>query len=498
MSMRVGGLASGMDIDSLVSQLMAAERKPLEKMEQDQSLLEWKRDGYREIYQKMDEFDKLIFDMKMSPTYKSKAVSSTNEGAITGTASTSAQNGSYNIQVDSLASSAINIGDKLADDVDPDAAFNYNGSQISIFTYDESLGEMTESEIDVTTDDSLNDILKKITDEDNNVKAFFDSTSRRVIMETTRTGDYNSTTEFSGNEIGFETGTGSFFDNIGLGLEGESGGTNATFRYNNSDVVMESKTNSYNLNGITLDFKNTGSASLTVDNNVDAAYDKIKGFVDKYNEIVEAINGSQQEKKNYDYKPLTSEQKEEMSEEEIELWEEKAKSGILRGETALTSGLYSMRNDWYSKVETGGNITSLTQVGINTSANYLDGGKLEINEKELKDALREDPEGVMKLFSNSTEDKEDPSRGLVNRLEDSLDRAMAGIENKAGKSTSTLENYSLGKRLKELSTRMYDFEQRMMQVENRYWKQFSQMEQAISRMNQQSAQLMGQFGGGMM
>src|SRR5699024_6358446 len=211
--------------------------------------------------------------------------------------------------------------------------------------------------------------------------------------------------------------------------------TDAEFKYNGID--MTAKTNAYELNGITFQFNGEGKANLTITNDVEAAFDKIMEFVDKYNEVVEKLNESQREEKFRDYPPLTEEQKEEMTEKEIELWEEKAKSGILRGESVLSNGMYAMRNAWYAQVETGGKYTSLTQVGLTTSANYLDGGKLVFqdgNEEKLKDALREDPQSVYKLFSNS---EEGASRGLVNRLEDAVESTMEQIEQRAGKSTDT-------------------------------------------------------------
>src|SRR5690625_6929350 len=79
-----------------------------------------------------------------------------------------------------------------------------------------------------------------------------------------------------------------------------------------------------------------------------------------------------------------------------------------------------MRNSWYSTVKTDGDIQSLTQIGIKTSESYMDGGKLIVDEDKLRAALNDDPEGVQNLFSNSAKDQ---SRGLVNRLEDSLTRS---------------------------------------------------------------------------
>ncbi|WP_164668087.1 flagellar hook-associated protein 2 [Virgibacillus doumboii] len=516
--MRIGGLATGMDIDKMVNKLMKAERMPLQRMEQERTTLTWKRDAFRDVNKKLLELDNMILNMKFESTYNSKSVSSSQESAVTATGSAGATNGTYKIEVGKLATSAINVSDSslglkvdktfraLVDDGEVNQSVLDN--KFTFYTYDEN-GNANPHTYDISEDETINDVLKRITEDDNNVRAFYDANTEKVIMETTRTGNYNQSNEFLGAEIGFTNdGTNFKTDNgflmgvlnmkmaekndSGNWVAVEKGGEDAKFKYNGLD--MTSHDNSYELGGVTFQFNDVtdGAANLTVTNNVDASFDQIMKFVEKYNEVVEKLNGTQQEEIYRDYKPLTDKQKEAMSENEIELWEEKAKSGILRGESAISEGLFSMRRSWYANVDTGGDITSLTQVGITTSKNYLDGGKLKVDEQELKEALRTDPDGVHKLFSNNAEGD---SRGIINRLEDALESTKEQIERRAGEGTDTLENYTLGKRMKDLNERIEAFEDRLVRVENRYWSQFTQMEKAIQRMNQQSAQLMSQFGG---
>nr|WP_087972810.1 flagellar hook-associated protein 2 [Oceanobacillus rekensis] len=506
--MRIGGLASGIDTDSIIKDLMKAERIPLDKMEQDKTKLEWQRDSFRDVNKKLLELDNMMLDMKMSKTYNSKSVTSSMEGAVIATSTSSSTNGTYNINVEKLATSAINIGTEN-NVADPDVSIgtDYTGEH-SLSYFDED-GKAKNFTFEIKAGDTVNDVLKKITDGDNPIRAFF--ADGQVVFETTRTGNYNEDGDFFGGaEIIFGTVTDSetdgktfesesdtFFTEF-LGMVqgkdegGEKGGENASFTYNNN-LDLTSKNNNYTLNGITFQFNDITddkNATLTVNNDVDASFDNIMAFVDKYNDVVETLNGSQQEQLYRDFPPLTDAQREEMSDNEIELWEEKAKSGLLKGESAISSGLFDMRQSWYSTVETGGQFSSLTQIGIATSSDYLDGGKLIVNEEELKAALSKDPESVQKLFSNS---KEDSSRGLVNRLEDAVESTMNRINERAGKGTDTLENYTLGKRMKDLEDQIDAFEDRITQIEDRYWRQFSAMEQAISMMNNQSAMLMSNF-----
>src|SRR5699024_6435659 len=106
--MRVGGLASGIDTEQIIKELMNAERIPLTKLEQQKTRLEWQRDAYREINRQIAELERLITDMRLtSNTINPKTVSSSMESAVTATASASAPNGVYRIAVTQLATNAI-------------------------------------------------------------------------------------------------------------------------------------------------------------------------------------------------------------------------------------------------------------------------------------------------------------------------------------------------------------------------------------------------------
>lgn len=497
MVMRVGGLATGMDIDQIVNRLMDAERIPLRKLEQDRTLLTWKQEAFRDLNLALSEFERMMLDMKMSRTYETKKIRSTQENAVTATGGSQASEGTYNIQVEQLATTAMNVGGR---GVDIEQVVELEGP-IIFYTFDET-GNKKTHEIEVEEGDTVGKILQKITNGDSPVRAFIDGSGEnsRVILETTRTGQYNTTDEFGGAEIGFEED--SFFTDI-LKLTvgkadpndpnstGETGGQNAKFTYNHG-LTLETRDNSYTINNINFQFHDTtdGHASLSVTNDVDHAFDKIMAFVDKYNAVIEKLNDSQQERRYRDYLPLTQEQRDEMSEKEIERWEEQAKSGLLRGERVIVDGMTNMRRSWYESSNADGVYQSITQIGITTSKDYLDGGKLIIDEEKLKEALRDNPSDVRKLFADS-------KNGVVGKLEKSVKQTIDRIHDHAGRATSTLDNYALGKRMKDIDEQIDAFQRRLIQVENRYWNQFTQMEKAIQRMNEQSSYMFAQFYGDM-
>ncbi|QGM32616.1 flagellar filament capping protein FliD [Bacillus sp. N3536] len=235
---------------------------------------------------------------------------------------------------------------------------------------------------------------------------------------------------------------------------------------------------------------------LTASADIDSMVDKVKEFVEKYNELISGMNDSLKEKKYRDFPPLTDEQRKDMSEREQELWDEKAKSGLLRSDSIISSGLSSMRNAIYGRVDGIGDdiIDTLAEMGITTSSAYSDGGKLVINEDKLRKSLTENPDKVVQTLTQSGEKTETgDTRGIVNRLRDSMKEITAKIEIKAGKVSSTDQQYTLGKSLIDMNTRISNFQRRLEDIETRYWKQFTAMEQAISKANSQSGYL-SQFG----
>lgn len=243
----------------------------------------------------------------------------------------------------------------------------------------------------------------------------------------------------------------------------------------------------------------TSPVTMTSTTNVDDMMTKIKEFVNAYNELVKGLNDQTKESKYRDYAPLTSEQKEEMSEDEIKLWEEKAKSGLLRNDALIRSGLADMRSLVYQSnpAITDSKYNTLYSIGITTSKNYNEGGTLQIDETKLRAALEADPDAVEKLFKNSEGKKEDTvngetvdTRGYLEKLRESMKSFEISIEKKAGRSTMTDAEYAIGKSLMDTENRIDTWKRKLENIEARYWKQFTAMETAINKANQQSSMFM--------
>ncbi|MFJ9463545.1 flagellar filament capping protein FliD [Viridibacillus arvi] len=289
-------------------------------------------------------------------------------------------------------------------------------------------------------------------------------------------------------------------------------GTDAAYKVNGLD--MTSKSNSVTISGYTvtlnetynstvdgygkIDYGTAAAISVSADKDIDSMVDKVKEFVSKYNELIAGLNDQIKETKYRDYTPLTAEQRKDMTESEQKLWDEKAMSGLLRGDSILRNGLGDMRNALYSQVKGLGNnvIDTMFKMGITTSSNFNDGGKLVIDETKLRKALEEDPDRVVKTLTQngSKTGTEGDTRGIVQRLRDSMSDFTKNIEKKAGRATMTENQFAIGKNLIDTNKRITTLTDRLKDVEARYWKQFSAMEAAINKANSQSS-IFAQFGG---
>ncbi|WP_276918353.1 flagellar filament capping protein FliD [Aneurinibacillus aneurinilyticus] len=292
---------------------------------------------------------------------------------------------------------------------------------------------------------------------------------------------------------------------LAVSSEYKAVGKDAKVNFNGQDVVLGTNTAKFFGVNYTLKAVDTEGVTVTVSRDLDAEIKNIKEFVDKYNEILDKLNKAINEPVYKKFQPLTDEERKALTEKQAEQWDEKAKSGLLRRDNILSSLVNNMRLSMTSTVNNGSEYNSLAAIGIK-SENYKDKGKLTIDETKLRKALEEDPEAVQNLFiqgSDITEEdiKKDPKKrnqqGLIHRLSGSFGDAFAELTKKAGVTGNAQDDQSIvGKLLQSMDKRISSMEARLIDRENRYYRQFTAMEKAMSKYNSQSSWLMQQFGGG--
>lgn len=370
---------------------------------------------------------------------------------------------------------------------------------------DFAINGVTSSSMGITSAMTVKEMMEAVNASEAGVTLAFSSFSNKFTMTANGEGVVNNITL---------TDTDSFFsDSLMLASTGDRDqGVDALFTMNG--VATSRASNTFAVDGTTLTLNETGT-NISVGIKADAGnvVSTIKTFIEKYNELIGKITEKTTEKRYQDYRPLTDEEKESMSDEDIKLWETKAKSGLLRGDSTLLALQNKMRRAISDSVEGVG--LTLKEIGISTSANYMENGKLVLDETKLKDAFSQKPSKVIEMFSKQSsydytdgEHREDRynGNGIANRLNDlmndyvRLSRDSNGnkgiLIEKAGPETSGTEVSSqLAKKIIEYDEKINNLLELLSDHESKYYTRFAAMEAALQKMNAQASSLASKLGG---
>lgn len=284
-----------------------------------------------------------------------------------------------------------------------------------------------------------------------------------------------------------------------------------TATINGQKMEFSRSSNTFDLDGMSITLNGTfevkdGETPVTFSSKTDTdkIIDVVKTMVEDYNAIVSEVKKAYsdmplEKSDGSRYKPLTDEDKADMTESEIKAYEEKAKTGILFMDRDLSS-LYSALR---SAVAPGGSDGSfLRSIGIKTS--YEDGlTTLSLDENALREALEQNPDQVKDAFTKSKENGA-ASDGLMASIQKVTDRyaattgATKGILiEKAGSkySPSAALNNTLLEQMKDIDKQVDKWQAKMSDKVDYYTNKFTQLEMLIAQMNSQSSSLAGMMGG---
>lgn len=635
----ISGLASGINTDSIVSGLMAAADVPLVGLLQQRQVLQWREQQYQQVNQSLTALQSSASSLRLQSTFLTKSVVSSNSSVATGTATSLAAAGTYNLSVQQLAqgatvasssslSTSTNYGTTLL------SAMGVTGTSVTLqfsggsaFTFNPA-----------TT--SINDVVSAInSDTASNTSAFYDANSGKVVLQTATTGsaakiqvaqdtgnlmtsvfrmstapnmestalqngvlNTGGTVEINGTKFAFSAGTTVASMVSTINLSTSATGVTASVDVNNNQLVLQgtnlyspislsdpnslsngstvlgltpqstttntsshdayytvngyattSPNNSPTFAGVSLNLVGTGSVALSVTNNTDAVVQQVMDFVKQYNTTLQTMQGFYNQQRNYDYQPLTSQQASQMTQTQIDQWNQKAQSGLLSGDTLLGSSMNSMEtamssivNGQSTSVVNSKTVTlnSLSAIGIQpfssslgvdsgytapgvTTTGWNTYGLLEVNQAQLTVALQADPNSVMRMFTNdpstSLSGTVDPTQtGVAVSLYTSLTNSITSIGQQAGTSltgsapsttaplpytaidpnadftalfaSDGLDTSFLGSQLNSLDSQSTNMQQQLNMLKQRYQDQFTQMETAMSQLNNQSGALGSMLG----
>lgn len=321
------------------------------------------------------------------------------------------------------------------------------------------------------------------------ITASVDKTSGKIILDAEVTGD-SSNINFSILNGGTVSSDGS---DANIVIKDDNGGI-----YTHKGI-----SNTITLDGITFNF--TGEIpkdkEVSITSKVDSSevVDKVKSYIEDYNALIVKINTLTSEKRDRSYKPLTADQKKEMSETEIELWESKVKQGQLKGDSDLMRINSSLQQGMRNLV-TGTGLT-LKDIGIESVEDYggTKDGTFKINEESLKKAIEDDTEGVMKLFmqsapSNVSESEKYNQSGIMIRLKDILYNetvtSKSSLAQKVGfEGTVTIVNNTITKSMDEYTKKISDMEKLFSTKEQALYTKYSKLETLMNTYNSQMSYL---------
>lgn len=478
---RITGLATGLDTDQMVKDMLTAEQNKIDAVQKKQTLVEWKQEEYREIIGEAKDFYSKYLDIigpnsvTNSSAFTTTSVVSSDNSVITAKANAGAVAPNYNFEVKSTASSAqmsstkgLNKTDKLGD-------LGLSGETNFVINYGDGKSSST---ITITEDDTIESLTEKINKASNgNVKAVFSEMTGGLTITSSTTG-VNSKLSISTGTVDVDgnfTADGNSDALSFLGIDGtEVTGNNAevVVRDANGNFLRDisSETNSFTIDSVTYNVNGTGSAKLTSTTDTTAAVERMKSFVEDYNKLIDRIHTSLTEKKNADYEPLTEAQKKEMSKEEIENWEKKAKEGVLRGDRELRAMLDSLNN-----VFSG----TLAEFGITKSSDYTKSGQLVLDEDKFTTALLEKgdrlSEALTSTFSQTAE-----------VFKNNVGSSSAILVKKAGlKNTTTVAKNTLSQEIEKYKERISVLTKKMNAKETALYAKFAKLESMMNKFNSQ-------------
>jgi len=495
---RLSGMSSGLDTDSIVKSMLSTYQSRIDKQNQTTTKLQWKADALRSVNSLIKTFRSnnmsvlnASSNMLSASAYKAyKVTMLTSTNAVTVAAGSSAVEGKVTINsITQLAEAAkLSSTDVFSSEIDTSTKLGELAFRNDLFGEgDEISFSINDVDFTFTKDTTLNEMLNQINASSANVKMSYSSLKDGFTITSKTIG--------SSSSINIVNKTGNAFaaENSAFGIaEQNMSGKDAILKIDGYDVVKSS--NTFTIDGITYTLNDTyipqsesdAGISFTVTNDVDSVVDKISKFVDSYNELIGKLQDMIGETVYRDYTPLTDAQKEEMTEKEIEKWEEKAKSGIIRNDSNIQSLLTTVRNALYTKVEGTG--MSLSDIGLTTGA-YTDGAKITLDKDKLKTALENNPDAVASLFTKSSNSTDEATKFKESGLVTRISNAMLNYTKKA----TDISLATLDKSISDSKEAVEELEEKMSDKSEALYKKFAAMESALAKLNSQQSWLTSLF-----
>lgn len=555
--LRITGLNSGIDVDSVVKSMLTADQTKIDQAKQQQQLVTWKQEEYQDIISDIKDLQSTYFDVSnrsnyllSSSNYNNTTVTSSASTTVGAKASSTATLGTYKVLVKQLAQAATitgTVSSSSSDEVNSstkltDLGITQGNVSIALSYGDTNSTTSTTVAFEVTDSSTVQNLMDAIKSQTGGaVTAKFNELTGEFSLQTSDTGSSSS----------LEIGDISSELSSKLGLSSNDTPTNGkdalvAIKEPNSDnyVVSKQSSNNFTVNGVTYSISDVNSdnsnivetnvggkfstlgtnddpTSISVAQDTSKIHDLISNFLDKYNDLVDKIQTKLTEKKDYDYPPLTDAQKAEMSDTQISNWETKAKQGILRDDNNLENLLTSLRQAFTSPVlDSSGNSVSTVYfgsvgnnaLGIDTSDDYTQGSKITItDDNQFTEMLADHADEIMKLFTSSSDSTDSTENfkqsGIFERINQIISDNVGTIGTTLNsgiltKYANLQDDYSVGggggtgtlpDQIYTQQVLINNLTDQMNDDQTKYYNQFSALETAMQELSSQQSVISSYF-----
>ena len=498
MAMRLSGLMSGMDTDSVIQELVAARRTKVDTAVKAQTKLEWKQDAWKDLNTKLKNLQsKYINNMRFTTAYMKKTTKVSNESAVSVITGENGVNGVQELKVKQLAKTAYLTGAevKTKDGSNKATALTTLG-QLGDIAEGANItlnGEALFADGELTADTTISDVLTKL--KEKGLNASFDENNQRLFVSAKESGAKNDFT------LG---GTGMALTALGLSVKNNGAtkidGQDAEIELNGA--TFKSSTNTFNINGLTITALNKTAdnevVTLTTQNDTDGIYDMVKNFLKEYNSIINEMDKLYNADSAKGYEPLTDEEKEAMSESEVEKYEEKIKSALLRGDSNLSSISSVLKKTMSSGIEVNGKMMYLSDFGISTlsyftapenekNAYHIDGDSDDTDTSgkadKLKSMIASNPDTVVSFFTEL-------SKNLYTEMTNQS-KSIDGYRSYG----SFYDDKKMKADYTDYKSKIAELEKKLADYEDQWYAKFAAMETAMAKMQSNTSAVTALFGG---
>lgn len=508
---RLPGLATGMDTETMVKQMLTGEQNKIDKAKQKEQTLKWQQEIYREVINDVKGFNDKYFSFTskdsilVSSAWNTLTVSSSNSNVMTATGMPGANHVDYKFDVKKLAQPPRAESSKATNKTNSLKDLGLSGETTFVIRYGDGENEVSKpitirteaiteqvpkkdkdgnvipGEFETVTKepaDTIETLVKKINNSTSGeVKASYSEMTGKFTIESSKAGS-NSSLKIVSEDGKTESGSLDFLGFSGRTFTGTNSQVVVTSKDGSFTKTLEEQSNSFTIDGIKYNVHSTGTSELTSKQDVQPVVDKMKAFVEDYNKIMEKMYDTLIQKPNRDYPPLTEAQKEDMDEDEIKKWEEKAREGLLRNDSDMRKFMDDMQKSIF-----GDNMQILNEMGLTSHENYNKRGQISLDETKFIKALENNSDKVYDMFAKGNSSVMENMKSTIGKYvgnSSSIFAKKAGLDK-----TSSAANNFYSEQLKKQAEAIKELQRKMNDKENDLYKKFGLLESNMNKFNSQ-------------